>query len=187
MEKKKDLRIQKTYIALTNAFMNLLRKKKFEDISVQEICDLAMVGRATFYKHFADKYEFTVFCVHRMHQTYVDEAEDYATDNPSNYYTKLIQRIFDFIDTNADLIHALESSSVFPLLLDSCSDNLTHNLQIHLEKDWPSDKPMPVSPEILAQLFMGGVMQCSKWWYIHQDAMSKEEMLRTLFSLLGRI
>ena len=58
---KQDLRITKTYRALTEAFFELLSQKKFEDITVNEICNRAVVRRATFYKHFGDKFEFFVF------------------------------------------------------------------------------------------------------------------------------
>ena len=58
-----DLRVLKTYKSLYEAFFKMLEEKKFEDITVNELCERAMVRRATFYKHFADKYEFFAFFV----------------------------------------------------------------------------------------------------------------------------
>ena len=66
MEKKTDLRIQKTYLALQNAFEALLEEKRFEELTVNELCDKAMIRRTTFYKHFADKYEFFAFYIREM-------------------------------------------------------------------------------------------------------------------------
>ena len=63
MEQKMDLRIRKTYKALKDTFLELLSEKKFEDITVNELCERAMVRRATFYKHFADKYDFFAFFI----------------------------------------------------------------------------------------------------------------------------
>ena len=40
---------------LMEALVNLLNKKEFEDISIQEIVDEATLNRATFYLHYADK------------------------------------------------------------------------------------------------------------------------------------
>ena len=40
---------------LMEALYNLLNKKEFEDISIQEIVDEATLNRATFYLHYADK------------------------------------------------------------------------------------------------------------------------------------
>ena len=58
MEQKMDLRIRKTYLALHSAFTQLLEERKFEDITVNELCDRAMIRRTTFYKHFADKFDY---------------------------------------------------------------------------------------------------------------------------------
>ena len=55
MEEKTDLRIRKPYKALCDAFVTILEKKRFDDLTVNELCDEAMIRRATFYKHFADQ------------------------------------------------------------------------------------------------------------------------------------
>lgn len=61
MEEKTDLRIRKTYKALCDAFVTILEKKRFDDLTVNELCDEATIRRATFYKHFADKHDFFSF------------------------------------------------------------------------------------------------------------------------------
>lgn len=61
MKDKYDLRIIRTYKSLTEAFLQLMSEKHFEDITVNELCKKAMIRRTTFYKHFADKYEFFRF------------------------------------------------------------------------------------------------------------------------------
>ncbi|MCI9175695.1 MAG: TetR family transcriptional regulator, partial [Lachnospiraceae bacterium] len=63
MEQKLDLRIQKTYLALSRALLKAMGEKPFEDIRVNELCDRAMVRKSTFYKHFGDKYELLAFVV----------------------------------------------------------------------------------------------------------------------------
>lgn len=55
-DKKEDLRIKRTKILLYRALLELTSKQSFETITVKQICELAMVNRATFYKHFLDKY-----------------------------------------------------------------------------------------------------------------------------------
>ena len=60
--RKIDVRVIRTYDQLSKSLISLLTKKSFDDISVSEICDSAQVHRATFYKHFNDKFEFLNFC-----------------------------------------------------------------------------------------------------------------------------
>ena len=50
-----DRRITKTRKAIYTAFLQLLNQKNFESITVQEIIDLADVGRSTFYSHYESK------------------------------------------------------------------------------------------------------------------------------------
>ncbi len=55
-EISQDPRIRRTRDLLQQAFGNLLKKKDFDKISVQDITDLATVNRATFYAHYPDKF-----------------------------------------------------------------------------------------------------------------------------------
>lgn len=58
-----DLRIRRTHKLLIDALRSLLEEKDFEDIHVKDICELAMVHRTTFYKHFEDKYQLMSFAL----------------------------------------------------------------------------------------------------------------------------
>jgi AcrR family transcriptional regulator len=50
-----DPRILRSRRMLMDSLVRLLKKKEFEDISVQEIADEATLNRATFYLHYPDK------------------------------------------------------------------------------------------------------------------------------------
>jgi len=45
---------------LRDALMRLIRERGWDDITVQDVCERADVGRSTFYVHFADKEELLV-------------------------------------------------------------------------------------------------------------------------------
>jgi len=50
-----DRRVARTQTAMRRALMSLLRRKAYEDITVQEIIDEADIGRSTFYAHCSGK------------------------------------------------------------------------------------------------------------------------------------
>ena len=54
-KKKDDLRIRKTKAAIKDALYQLAAEKNFQEISVMDIAQRAMINRSTFYLHYKDK------------------------------------------------------------------------------------------------------------------------------------
>ncbi|MDO5409747.1 MAG: TetR/AcrR family transcriptional regulator [Lachnospiraceae bacterium] len=54
-----DLRIQKTKTSIINAFIELRATKPIEKITITELSKLAMINKATFYKHYRDIYDLS--------------------------------------------------------------------------------------------------------------------------------
>lgn len=50
--------------ALLNTLEDLLHKKPFQKISVNELCETAQVSRSAFYANFEDKYQLLSCCLH---------------------------------------------------------------------------------------------------------------------------
>jgi AcrR family transcriptional regulator len=53
-----DLRARRTQKLLQDALIELLDERHFENITVGELAKRAMINRATFYRHYLDKYDF---------------------------------------------------------------------------------------------------------------------------------
>lgn len=62
-EEKLDPRVRRTRQLLEQAFLDVVAKKGFQSISVQDITENAGVNRATFYAHFPDKYALLDYSV----------------------------------------------------------------------------------------------------------------------------
>lgn len=56
-ENSTDLRVLRTRKAIEQALISLLGRLPLEKITVQDICQEAMVNKGTFYRHYHDKYE----------------------------------------------------------------------------------------------------------------------------------
>jgi AcrR family transcriptional regulator len=55
-ERALDPRILRTRKLLQQALVNLMKEKEFDNISVQDIAEVATINRATFYDHYPDKF-----------------------------------------------------------------------------------------------------------------------------------
>lgn len=54
---KTDARVRYTRMRIREAFFVCLEKKQVNKITVKEICDIAEINRATFYKHYTDPFD----------------------------------------------------------------------------------------------------------------------------------
>ena len=186
MEKKVDLRILKTYKALYEAFSMLLEEKKFEDITVNELCQRAMVRRATFYKHFADKYEYFAFFIREIQARFNEDIKEYSHDQtPYSYYIYLFKNSVKLLKEHEKIVDSLIKSSVFPTLLEIISDEIYRNVLLTMKEIVKAGTPLAVSPNILASFYTGGIMQSVRYWVSTQNGISEEEMIGEVEKILN--
>ena len=186
MQKKTDLRILKTYTALTTTFLQLLEKKCFEDITVNELCSLALVRRATFYKHFADKYEFFIFVIKKIQQQFYDENTlTYGDERSKAFYMHLLRRTISFISKNEKLVQSILQSNMTSSLLDILSEQISLDLKLKFKEDEKNGRPLIADPEILAHFFTGALMQTIRWWLTQEHKISEEELIHQLLKILN--
>ncbi len=185
MEQKTDLRIIKTHKALTDTFWQMLSEKKFEDITVNELCDRAMVRRATFYKHFADKNEFFAFLI-RAKQAEFDAQIRKQTDNakPQSFYLGIIQHTLDFLNSNKKLVQTVLESNMLPTVLDILSKQIAIDITQKLKEDAENGVPLPASPQVMASFFTGALVYTMRWW-VTQKNVSEAKVMEELTGLLS--
>ena len=188
MEKPLDLRIQKTYKALIDAFLQLLQTKRFENITINELCELAMVRRATFYKHFADKYEFFTFFVQWIQNEFRNRFAHKEQDrNGVSPYIDIIRFALDFLDENETLVHSVMESNAFPLLLDLISEQIILDVKERLQTDQNNGKELLLSPELMAFSYTGALLNILRWWIGHKNQMSKEEIIAQVQKVFDKL
>lgn len=190
MEKKTDLRIIKTQKSLCNAFLELLSEKRFEEITVNELCEKALVRRATFYKHFADKYDFYSFFVREMESQLCLNPEIFQdSPNSNSYYIFLFQEFIHFLVQHEKLLQNVLNSSAFLTLLDILSDEIYNNIYLFLSEQKKAGTTFPMSLPALAHFYSGGILHMLNYWLKNRDTISEEEIVKdfertlTLFSI----
>ena len=109
--KKLDRRVKYTRMVITNSFIKLLGEKPLSKVSVKEICDLADVNRATFYKHYADPYDLLAQIEQELiadinKYLYGMQYGDMGTDAVNT-----LEKIFKYIREHVDLCQILLSDS----------------------------------------------------------------------------
>lgn len=157
MEKKLDLRIEKTYLALYNAFTALLEEKRFEEFTLNELCERAMIRRTTFYKHFADKYEYFLFYVKETCRSVRGQfPPDTENGSARDYLVTMCKELIRFLDKHEKMVKNVMSSSMFPMLLDGLAEQITGDIEQVL-RTFPT-KLTNTQTEDLAAFCSGGIV-----------------------------
>lgn len=187
--KKIDVRVKRTYKNLIDGISKLLTEKSFEDISVLEICDISGVHRATFYKHFTDKYDFLSFCLKSMINELPFESlpKDLAKESSRQGYFDFMSVVINFVDLNRTLfknIYTGSSSNVFAALLtEAVANTFEERIRIKIDEGAKFYSPAP----ILANFYAGALVGVLKWWTVEGDNYSAADIEKFIFARIDDI
>ncbi|MDD5654895.1 MAG: TetR/AcrR family transcriptional regulator [Candidatus Omnitrophica bacterium] len=88
LREKKSAR---TKIAIINAFMERLKRKSFDDISIREVCRDAEVAQGTFFNYFPEKIDVISSYLHLMTSKMIWKAKN---EVPAGRYLDIIDSVF---------------------------------------------------------------------------------------------
>jgi AcrR family transcriptional regulator len=158
-----DPRVKRTRKLLQDALVALLAEKGFQAISVQDITARATVNRATFYAHFADKYDLLDQVISDFFRaavaSRVSPAAPFTADNLELLVSTVLEALGDFHSrckgTHRDL---------GPLIEARLQQELAAFLREWLARSWPADRPPGASPDTVAMVFSWSIFGVGSEW-----------------------
>lgn len=174
--KNLDLRVQKTYKALIENFEELLKEKEFENISVKELCDAAMIRRPTFYTHFIDKYDFLTFFIKYKMNIIFDYAIQHLDDEKDNFFILVFQQLLNESDNVLYLIFSLQLNANIIIELKSIQEYGQKMLKNHV-KSANGISSTAMEADYKSQIIMGITIQSVYWYKKNQDKIKQEDAI----------
>lgn len=179
-----DLRTKRTYQFLKNALLELLTKKPFDEIKVNDICNVAMVHRTTFYSHFADKYELLNYCIEDVEQEITEKLHNQEYQDSKEFYRHMIMTLLEYIQENKKLFRSLVKKNtdrgIILIFKDACSSFISQMLQ----KEEVSGVTHQVPISIMAEFYSGAVMDTISWWINNPNEMSEHQICEYMITLI---
>ena len=185
MRNKEDLRVKKTKKALSEAFLELLSQKKFDEITINELCEKADVRRATFYKHYSDKFHFLTSYVSDLRDDF--EKKIWKSKKPGatkEYYVTYAKQIVLFISEHEAPVKNIFKSSMFP---SAMSIIVEQNYLDTCERLIISEKEgmkLPASVEVVASMCAGGVANAIYHWLMEGEKLTRDELANQIGSVV---
>lgn len=106
-----DARLRYTRMVIKNSFVELLKKKTINKITVKEICEMAEINRATFYKHYLDVYDL----LEKIEQEFLTELQGNVQQSIERNFKDTFTLILVSIKADSELYITLFSQNGDPL------------------------------------------------------------------------
>ena len=170
---KKDRRTRKTRQLLRDTLLALLKEKRYEEISVQDIIERADVARSTFYVHYVDKDDLLtgrhgIFAENLGEQLHAHTAERSASAFSSRTW-------FYHIQAQGDILKVIAKDSAMELAMKTLHgiihDSVQNGMQAHTQT---KDARVPLS--LMVDYLTDALMTLIKSWYKDGTKHTAEQM-----------
>ena len=160
-QEKKDRRTKKTRQLLRASLLALLKEKRYDEISVQDIIAQADVSRSTFYMHYADKDDLLtgghgVFAENLDHQMTAHPEADGASAFSARIW-------FYHVQAQGGVLKIIAKDPAMELAMKTLRAIIRRNVQERMQahgQTGPEGMPMPLIVDFVAD----SLMTLITWW-----------------------
>lgn len=158
---KKDRRTRKTRQLLRDTLLTLLKEKRYEEISVQDIIAQADVARSTFYVHYVDKDDLLTGRHGIFAENLGEQMLAHAEESGSAFSSRTW---FYHIQAQGDVLKVIAKDSAMDLAMKTLRgiihDSVQNGMQAHAQMKFAS-VPLPLIVDYLTDTLMTLI----KWWF----------------------
>lgn len=177
-EENLDPRVRRTRKLLKQAFVEILNEKGFSTMTVQDIADRAEINRATFYAHYADKYELHDQMIREWFQKNL--AEYNITCETTFCENNLRNLIFAVCDFQTHLNGGCHPGD---MQYKPAIEDLIQSEVYSIVYSWLSSVDGIIYPDISATSISWSIFGAGLQWSKNQTH-SKEEVADTVIALI---
>lgn len=166
--------------ALMKVLEDLLHKKSFQKISVNELCESAKISRSAFYANFEDKYQLLSYCLNTKAEEFNSLMEFHS---PQEFLTVMLDFIqkegkFFYNTFNTDLNE--EMREIFYHFFDQHFTNA-------LKEKEAQGFVLPGPAEVVSSFYIGGLTNTIVRWIKSNYQIPKSELAACQYRLLKDI
>lgn len=185
LTKKLTRNAQRTLVSFSKTMFELLALKSFENITVNELCEVSNYPRATFYNYFDDKYDLLNYCWYIISEKI--QFDQHMMFAPKEALTIFFDRIYYIFLEHKDLLTNILRSN--PL-----NSQLVNHFNVYFKQvmqkvfyECVEFQHHPVPLEMMAEHFSNTVLIILEWIFLKQRSITLDEAHHYLDHLLGNL
>lgn len=179
-ERPMDRRVQKTRKYLSEALVNLILKKGYEAVTIQDIIDEANVGRSTFYAHFESK-EQLLFSSNSDLSRSLLVAMNPKTKNGIDFLL-----LYQHAKENSKIAKAMLGEKGGDLILSHIKDVISIKIENYLNTRYHGGKVQQMTNHFDSKALASALVSYLTSWLDADMPFSPEEMARKSEELVNR-
>ena len=171
---KQDLRIIKTKKQLECALLSCLRSTPFQKLTVEQLCQEALINRSTFYSYYQDKEDFLQQFIEQQLSAFKEKVDvSFILAKPMHIHDQVYMESFHTI-----LYFIYESKQIFLTLWEAeisrkIYDEMVEIIQEKLLATLQSDNKYA---SLYASLFASDMLSMIRWGLQHPDTIAAAEL-----------
>lgn len=180
-ERKVDRRILKTKKAIHNAYAELLKIKKSEDITIKDIADVADISRKTFYYYYNGVWEIEEEIENQLIEHLEKEIEnlDFKTMIQSPYI--IFERLTNLINTDLDFYGNLLSNEANSSLIRKISIILQNEMEKLLKSSTDLEEQ---KISLISKYCIAGMVIIFQEWFNSDRKISQKDISQDLSKVI---
>lgn len=183
--KKLTIGASRTLYSLQQAMLSFLSEKAFEEIAVGELCEKAMLPRATFYNYFDDKYDLLEYCLMNVRKHLDSGCQNEETC--AGRMSALMENCFDFLDLNKETVEKiLKNNHPNQYLINQIRFYLMTSMSAAFKSN-PDSHQFKVPWEMAANLYSQVILIILEWKYLDKKQCSKAQAKQYLQQMVSGI
>lgn len=173
-----DRRSARTKAKLQRALMSLILRKRYEAITIKDICDAANVGRSTFYAHYTSKDDLKRRGFEKLHKELVHRQKEVrnsaAHDKDQSLGFSL--GMFEHARDHLENYRALVGGRGGDISLGTIRKILSDLVRDELAKAGAKKSADIIPRELVVQYVVGAYMSVLIWWLDEGAKLAPEQM-----------
>ncbi|MGN1130953.1 MAG: TetR/AcrR family transcriptional regulator [Ruminococcus sp.] len=177
---KNDRRVKRTKRAIRNAFVTLLCERKFEDITVKDVSDLADINRKTFYNYYSNTRELMEQIEKEVVTTFENAINSIDNERISNEPYIVIDTLLRIIKSDYKFYSKLIQKGGTTDLTVKIAQLLMEKTKGVIAEKYDMDEK---SLDIFAQYNIAGICTAYYYWF----NFNREEPIEEVSKVIGKI
>ena len=186
---RNDPRVIKTLRQIDDALLTCLKTTSQQKLTVDMLCETALINRSTFYKYYLDKYDLLENYLERMLNEFKEQADcEFVTATADtiddDHYISSFGNLLTFISDHREQYQTIWRADIDRNIYEEMTMVIHHSIYEQMLHTVSDDKKKRAYCDYYAYLFSSNVMALVHWWFMNDTIISMRDARQIMAEIM---